>query len=355
MAREVLGSRGRLIIAGDFIDFTGMAKPVFGHREFFEELFPASALTHPEILEALAFTDPHQQLSKIRSRFSGLTSALSELAHARKLVLVPGNHDCCFRDVALRREIESWLEVDESSIEWSQEVRVGDTAHIEHGHQFDPSNRTDQHCYSRGVAITSSLYNAMMPALRIFGVPREIVSAVPAVRPEEIVIHGIQHHLGERDARRLIQAFVALITRNGYFHGWKRALLTPLLHRVPVMTDWMRDYLTPDHFLAAMPNESGLRKHVQLGGERLQASIKPPVKKVILGHTHEMDESPTYMNLGTWIDHLTGMSLEKLEAVDGSLPVLKVDETGGINLYDASELLEAGEVSSCRRIFGQDS
>ena len=228
----------------------------------------------------------------------------------------------------------------------------GDTVHIEHGHRFDPSNRTDQHCYSRGVAITSALYNAMMPALRVLGVPREIVSAVPAVRPEEIVIHGIQHHLGERDARRLIQAFVALITRNGYFRGWKRALLSPLLHRVPVLTDWMRGYLTPDHFLAAMPDETGMRKHVRQEGERLQASIQPPVKKVILGHTHELDESPHYLNIGTWIDHLTGMSLEKLKAVDASLPVLKVDEEGGINLYDASELQEAGDVSSCRRIFG---
>jgi hypothetical protein len=116
----------------------------------------------------------------------------------------------------------------------------------------------------------------------------------------------------------------------------------------------MNLYLTPDALIRSMPDESKMRHHVRKKAEELCQKLQPEIGVVVLGHTHELDHSGTYMNLGTWIDHITGISLEHLRKIDNSLPVLRVEREGDVVLYDARDLARAQELRFCRRIYGSN-
>ncbi|MBC7464879.1 MAG: hypothetical protein H7256_02715, partial [Bdellovibrio sp.] len=69
---------------------------------------------------------------------------------------------------------------------------------------------------------------------------------------------------------------------------------------------------------------------------------------IVMGHTHELDTSERYANLGTWIDHLSGLTPNLVGHPESSLPVLKIDETRKAILYTihGSEKVKLFEDSS---------
>ena len=355
VASEILETESQLVIGGDCFDFTGMQSPKYGHRAFFEEIFSPTQMNHPEILQALASSDRRTQLLGIRDRFPIFFNNLASLVRQGKLIMIAGNHDCELRSEEVQLILADVLEVAPEALQFRDQLRVGEVLFATHGHQFDPSNQTDSSCDSRGVAITAALYKALMPALRVFGVPETIVYAIPAVRPEEMVIRGIKQYLGEKDANRLVAAFIALIAKNGYFRGLKRALMLALTYPIPGLSRTLRGYLTPEHLARALPDDSGMKAHVREEAERLYLQQTPRPRAVVLGHTHELDCSEHYLNLGTWIDHITGVSLDHLEAADNSLPVLRTDKnehgSEALVLHDARDLKLVSELKQCRKIF----
>ena len=267
---------------------------------------------------------------------------------------MPGNHDCYFRDHQLQKIFADQIGVDASKICWSERRRVGKVTLAEHGNHFDPSNQTDKGCRNPGTAITSALYKALMPALRVFGLPENIVYSIPAVRPEEIVMHGIEQYLGEANARQLVAAFVGLIAKNGYFPWWKQVLLLPVRHRIPAISNYFRAFLTPERLRRTLPDESLLKISVRKQAEAMRLQLSPEARTVVLGHTHVLDATDHYLNLGTWIDHMTGISLDHLEMRDISLPVLRLESNGDCDVYDARELIHEPRLSNCRKVYREN-
>ena len=349
---EVLEEGASLLIAGDWIDFTGMHSPIHGHREFFEEIFPAAELRNPIVESALKRRRILEELRAVRTRFPHFFEALQGLASHRRLIIIPGNHDCQFQISSLRHAFAEELNVDPLAIQWRNGLHVGRTALVFHGNEFDPANTTAEGCDNPGRAITEALYRALMPALLVYGVPSQIVAAIPAVRPEEAVIRGISEHLGPNEAHRLIKAFVRLIARNGYFRGWRAKLLAPLTRDVPIISDVFESYLTPKHFISALSKGEKTRAHAREKAEQLHAALQPKIRAVVLGHTHELDHSEHYMNLGTWIDHITGVSLEHLRKADTSLPVMKIDpDEQHLVLLNARDLPHVPRLRDCTVLY----
>ena len=351
LADEVMRGQGELIIAGDFIDFTGMENPPNGHAQFFEEVFTGADLKHPAIRQALLESGWETKLRQVALRFPMLTEKLGGLARARRLTILPGNHDCRFLERGAQGALARAIGAAEGDVRWKTRERVGNTLFAEHGHAFDPMNRTDGSCRNRGTAITSALYKALMPALTAFGVPERAVFAIPAVRPEENVVFGIQHYLSVEHTDRLVAAFVRLIVRNGYFTGWRRLLFLPLRHPVPWLSSYMNGFLKPERLVAALKDDSGLAVEVHRRAEAHRLTFDPPPRLVVLGHTHQLDQSRHYLNLGTWIDHVDGIEPHDLSKVDVSLPVLKLDNDGRCEVYDARELPRKSQLSDCRKVY----
>ena len=94
-----------------------------------------------------------------------------------------------------------------------------------------------------------------------------------------------------------------------------------------------------------------MMEHVRKQAELLHASLASHTRMVVLGHTHQLDRTDHYLNLGTWIDHMSGISLSHLAAADTSLPVLKIEDNDQCVVYDARDLTQNCQVSDCRKIY----
>jgi hypothetical protein len=220
----------------------------------------------------------------------------------------------------------------------------GGVAIYNHGHEFDPSNLTPGGQWRNpGAALTAILYQALMPALAALGVDEKVAKAVPAVRPEENVVQGIQRLV--RDPKtfgRLLVGFVVLLHDNGYFkdaHWYERAIAGG---------GWLTELVvTPDRVRAALRDDGEIKDLVASKAEDVRKRANPPPRVVVMGHTHDFDgRSRDYVNLGTWIDHMTGLSDDEIAKRDQSLPVLRVDGDAAA-VYDARDLFAHGTLTSC--------
>jgi UDP-2,3-diacylglucosamine pyrophosphatase LpxH len=364
LAERVLAGTGSLVLAGDIFDFTGMTPCQIDHRLFFTEALN-SRLINVDLVERVStYRTTEQLLSAVSAAFPNFMKMLSRLAKAGQLTFIPGNHDCDFLTRAGQRCLEQALGVSESAIDWQLTIETETLLIAAHGNQFDAQNNTSRGCRNPGFVFTSALYQGVLPALSMLGVPVIVIAALPAVRPEEAVIEGLAHHLDKEQMSRLLIALARLLQRNHFFQGPAAVPAWLLTHDVPVLSKLFRRGVTPARIRALLPKEEGLILGARKGAERLRAAAaksaqkkliqqtnaahnekpssesraRPRKKLVVLGHTHELDTLPDYVNLGTWLDHLTGLSPEHIERAERSLPVLELSEEGRAVLYDARQI-----------------
>jgi len=147
------GDRWRIVIAGDFIDFIGMALPPDG-----AEL--ATAPSEEELAHGLGNAADHAgvKLRRVAERHEEVLAALAGfVADGHALTIVHGNHDVEFHWENVRDEFKAILRrlagapregVDGDAFVARIDFQpwffyVGGVAYIEHGHQYDPYCATD--------------------------------------------------------------------------------------------------------------------------------------------------------------------------------------------------------------------
>ena len=96
-----------------------------------------------------------------------------------------------------------------------------------------------------------------------------------------------------------------------------------------------RSGVTPLRIRALLPNEASLVQAARRGAEALRARAPNKGALVVMGHTHELDLLPNYVNLGTWIDHVTELSPDGIAHPERRIAVLEIDEGGSAALRDA--------------------
>ncbi|MFI5297557.1 MAG: hypothetical protein ACHREM_05610 [Polyangiales bacterium] len=347
VAKEALDRGGALLLAGDIFDLTGMQPPALGLADFFARAAPGVTIPLPSTRIL------NERLRAAIDRFPDFRDALKPLAASNRLWLMPGNHDCGIDGQLARIVVANAIGVSPDVLRFEETYRVGDVLLAAHGHEFDPANSTSDGCSNAGSIITACLYHAVMPALRALGVSANVTAAIPCVRPEENLVNGIQAYLGGRTQEFLL-AFVNLLQDNGYFHGvadvrvW---LATHILSGL-VSVDRVREALRDDTDVAAKARAAAGRV---LDGLAFVPTGQSPPKVVVLGHTHELDATPNYVNLGTWIDHVRGLGPTDLVAVDRTLPVLVIDGDA-VSLHDVASIAASGSVTTCHRLWqrGED-
>jgi hypothetical protein len=269
---------------------------------------------------------------------------LKPLAPHRRLRFIPGNHDWAIGSPEGAGALAGALGVDSADVLLSRTYQAGDVLFACHGNQYDASNRTDAGSWNPGAVITAALYHALIPALDAMGF-RELGDAVPAVRPEENVVDGLEEYLGKARARTLLLALIELFLQNGYFSGLDWAKVWLATHLLPFL-------VSPAGVRQALADDSGIkdiaRGHAEalLSGAEVTDSPASRPQVVVMGHTHELDGTPNYVNLGTWLDHITGLRPADLSRVDRTLPVLIVQDDGRASLHDCSGL--RGPIASAR-------
>lgn len=325
MCEEVLrDGDSQLVLAGDFLDLTGMNPPDKGVRDFFVQTLPKGRVDDA-VATAGVVRDAATRVNAVAARFPLAFAALGRLAQAGRLVFMPGNHDWeAGYDPQGRQAFAATLGVGPAQLAVKDDYYVDGVWIGAHGHDFDPSNTTSGGVVNRGQIITAALYHVLMPALRILGMPEAMVAAIPAVRPEENMVDGIELALPQKDSEACLRALVQLLYDNGYFHGLARAEVWTALHLAPgvLSAARVREQLANDSDMKDVFRQSvaGLLE----GKDERYADKK--TKLVVLGHTHEFDyQLGRYVNLGTWIDHVPDLSAEALASPDYSLPLLRVD------------------------------
>ena len=379
LSEFVIENEGTLVFAGDIFDFTGMTPCRSGHRQFFNEAVLPSELNLGIAEAACLQRSTIDLLSSISVFFPGFMRAVANLARKRRLIYIPGNHDCIFLTDQGRREFVSCLNrtlqadralIAPENVRWLSEIQLPQLFIAAHGNQFDRDNRTDHGCLNRGFIFTSALYRAVLPALKMLGVPAEIIAALPAVRPEEQVIEGLSHYLNPEQLQRILIALSRLLQRNGFFRGPGAIIGWLLVHEVPVLSAFFRSSITPARVRKLLPNELSLVRSARRGAEKIRGLAKlsashnshnkaetgPDARPdlVVLGHTHELDLQPDYVNLGTWIDHITGLSPAALANVESALPVIRINETGEATVSNVRGLGSSDLLSSleqCRELW----
>jgi UDP-2,3-diacylglucosamine pyrophosphatase LpxH len=344
LAAEIILRRGELLLAGDTFDLTGMAPPARGLARFFNGLSPHARIEPAVLRRALEMRSISARMRALSARYRGFFEALTELAAQDRLIVIPGNHDCALHSDVGRRAFELALGEAGSRVRWTTARKYGDFVFTLHGNEFDEANRTDHGCANRGRVITEALYRGIMPALRALKVPEEVVAAIPAVRPEEEIVRGIEHYLGEKEARKLLIGFVRLLEDNGYFRGVQKSMIWLVTHELPPVSSLARALVTPERMRKALPDDSKLKHMARAGAGTLRGGSQV----VVMGHTHELDFGEGYVNLGTWIDHVSGLSPEHLKAPDRRLPVLRARlEDQSAALWDAQGLERGLSLEAC--------
>jgi UDP-2,3-diacylglucosamine pyrophosphatase LpxH len=342
VAAEAHDTGARLLIGGDAFDLTGMTPPPNGLRAFFEVLgltLPARP-THRGVAA---------QLAALEQAFPALFESLRPLAATRRLHFIAGNHDCAIASEAGRTALGSALGVAPGDVSVSRTFRHEDILFACHGNEFDESNSTEQGCLNPGAVMAAALYHAVIPALDQLGF-EQVAHAVPAVRPEENIVLGLEQFLGADRAAAMLRALVALLLANGYFNGWSRAQAWLTIHALPwlVSTARVRKVLADDTDLKAVVRDRAVDI---LNGRGVSPSAGPAPSTVVMGHTHELDATGRYVNLGTWIDHVRGLAPADIVCVERALPVL-VATGSSASLHDCQGL--SGAVTDAPLLWKRD-
>jgi UDP-2,3-diacylglucosamine pyrophosphatase LpxH len=344
VAKEVSDAGGALLLAGDIFDLTGMQPPELGLTEFFANAAPGKTV------RSIPARPLAVRLQAALDRLPDFRDALRPLAETGRLWLMAGNHDCGLDSEAARAVLGTAIGVDPQRFRFEQSYRVEDVLLTAHGHEFDSSNGTANGCTNAGSIVTSCLYHAVQPALAALGAAPEVVAAIPCVRPEENIVTGLQGYLGDHTSA-FLRAFVKLLQDNGYFHGLTDIRIWLAMHflRGLVTSDRVRDALRDDSDIALKSREAASRL---LSGRGLVKGGEPAPSLVVLGHTHELDALPDYVNLGTWVDHVRGLAPADLAAVERALPVLLIDGAN-VTLHDVREIETVGSVAACHRLWAR--
>ncbi len=347
LAAELDLRGGELVLAGDVFDLTAMSSPAMGLGDFFRDALPR------ELGSGLRASVPARsaalRLESIHRRFPAFFEALRPIAHAGRLTILTGNHDCELNVASARAALTTEIGLGGEPIRFAATHRVADFALIAHGHALDSSNATERGCQNRGAVMTQALEAALAPALGALGVPPDVVHAIAAVRPEENVVGGVARWLGAERASKLLRAFVDLLRKNRYFEGLGDVETWLAKHPKgeTVRADDVLEILADDSDLKARTRKAAIRV---LEGKALAPDGRPPPRVLAMGHTHELDASSRYVNLGTWVDHGRGLSPSDLIRVDRTLPVLSVDGETAV-LRDAAAMPLVGRLDLCPRLW----
>lgn len=354
----IFESDGRLVLAGDIFDFTGMTPCQKGNLEFFQEVLQSSQLNQEAMKLAGTLRSTKDLLLGCRTAFPRFFEVLSKLAEQKKLIYLPGNHDCDFLRASSRDDLADVLGVYHDRIEWTKQYEQGHCFVVSHGNQFDPPNNTDRGCRNPGYVFTSALYHSVLPALQMMGIDSLILEAIPAVRPEEQVVVGLQEHLSTEDCQKMLLALTRLLARNRFFQGLSSLPGWILTHEIPLVSRLMRNGVTVQRVRSLLPKDEKLMADARSGAEKMRVELvrRDPrfeTALIILGHTHELDLQPNYFNLGTWLDHIGGLKPEHLMNPEISLPVLSIYEDGQACLYNVRDLqTEKKTVFQCPQMTG---
>ncbi len=157
-AEKPTGDRWRLVIAGDFIDFIGMAIPTGPENLEGEEL--DTEPSEEEVEHGLGNASDHARvkLRKVAQRHPEIFDALAAfLLDGHAITIVHGNHDVEFHWDAVKVEFRRLLSVAAKRLSPAHDGKgltelvefnpwffyVDGVAYIEHGHQYDPFCATD--------------------------------------------------------------------------------------------------------------------------------------------------------------------------------------------------------------------
>ncbi len=328
LVQMILEEKAHLILNGDIFDFTGMTPCRKGIAEFFKDTVPEEKQIPELIKKNSKFRTTRELLEDIRSTFPQFFEALSALARENRLVYIPGNHDCEFINSDSQKDFASILGVTPDKIQWSRQYHIGENLVVTHGNQYDPPNVTEKSCRNPGLIFTSALYTAVLPALQMLGTDPNIISAIPAVRPEENVIKDLQHMLSKIELQKILLGLTSLLVRNGYFRGISAIPGWFITREIPLISSMFRSKVTTDRLITLLPKDEMLMADARDGAKALFKQLLKEKRindntVIVLGHTHELDRAENYINLGTWLDHLRGLDPEEVATPEISLPVLK--------------------------------
>lgn len=349
LCEAVITGNGKLVFAGDIFDFTGMTPCRFGLQQFFTEAVPASKINPKIIAHVCRMRSTEELLIGVKSAFPGFFAALTKLCAEQRLIYVVGNHDCDFFQES-GRDIFSRIVGD--GVKWQKDFVIPGRLIVSHGNEFDPSNQTTRGCHNPGFIFTSALYQGIIPALRMHGIEELVLEAIPAVRPEEATVSGIEHYLGDESCRKILVALARLLQRNGFFHGIGVVPAWFLSHNIPFISRKFRLGVTPERVRAILPHEQLLIDDARRGAKRLRTQwmIANPANTnavIVLGHTHEFDTLPDYVNLGTWINHITGLLPTDISSAELALPVFHLKDSGEAVVYNVLSLGESRDLALC--------
>ena len=303
---KLLAEDGELLFVGDVLDLTGTVPPRNGLEDFFEVAYPggSAAAAKAGLLPNPRERGVGERIRAIASKFSTFFGRITDLARLGRLTFIPGNHDWeAFTPeghAALKAELGNFEVVSQPHV-W-----VGDALVSAHGNQFDASCRTavdfgDPNGWrNQGAVITSVMYHALIPALAALGLPQSFVQAIPAVRPEENIVSGLaelpQFASNRALLTEMLRAFVKLLDKNGYPIPFYANLFSGMI-TIDRVRNSLRDDSNVDQILAE--EASDMVAGVQ---DPLNLNKKPSI--VVMGHTHDIDGAPGYVNLGTWIERV---------------------------------------------------
>ncbi len=349
---QEMKSSDRLILAGDIFDLTGMTPCRHGQLEFFQEVV-APELQDPVLIQKCSeIRSTEDLIASTEKMFPLFFSWLRKLARNHQLTYIPGNHDCDFLQAEGRQALQKVLGVSADDIQWSLTTLVENQLAVIHGNQFDTANRTDQGCQNPGFIFTSGLYHAVLPALKMLGVDPLMIAALPAVRPEEESVTGMQLYLSPENLKKVLLGFARLLQKNGFFSGSAAVPSWFLSHSFPFLSSLIREKITPKRVRAILPKEANIIRQARVGSEKLLAELirnNPQLQDAVIvsGHTHELDSTARYVNLGTWIDHIDGLTPAQIEKADRNLPVLASANNGATQLINIHSIVAKGSVWRC--------
>ena len=357
---DFIQDEDELILAGDIFDLTGMTPCRVGQLEFFNESVPLHLHDKKTIEACSKIRTTEELLLAIKRTFPDFFNCLNKLALKKQLSYIPGNHDCDFLQKSGQRIFEKVLGITDGFIQWKRTVIIGNELAVIHGNEFDPANQTDRGCQNPGFVFTSALYHAVLPALRMHGVHPILLDALPAVRPEEESVIGIQHYLNSEDCKKILLGLARLIQKNGFFLG-KNAIPTWFLsHSFPIISKLVRQMITPERVRSVLPKEDQIKSKARKGCESMLDQLikkNPNLKKAIIiaGHTHQLDATDRYVNLGTWNDHISGLSPAQIQKADTRLPVFVMKEPGQEKLFNIHSILQKQSLWDCPVMWSQSN
>ncbi len=76
-------------------------------------------------------------------------------------------------------------------------------------------------------------------------------------------------------------------------------------------------------------------------------TLEPTDALILAGHTHEMDLTESYVNLGTWIDHIASLSPDAIQKADSTLPVFVLADSGAAQLFNIRKIVSLNGLRNC--------